>query len=88
MCTVPFGRDQLEVARRVEVAGAGVRLPANRLSAKRLRAGVREAIRRADGARRIAEGYRRAGGAVAAADAVEGLLADAPTTPLHRAHSR
>ena len=26
---VPFGRDQPEVARRVEVAGAGVRLPAS-----------------------------------------------------------
>jgi UDP:flavonoid glycosyltransferase YjiC (YdhE family) len=27
VCVVPFGRDQLEVARRVEVAGAGSRLP-------------------------------------------------------------
>ncbi len=31
VCAVPFGRDQLEVARRVEVAGAGTRLPAKRL---------------------------------------------------------
>ncbi|HKF76981.1 MAG TPA: nucleotide disphospho-sugar-binding domain-containing protein, partial [Candidatus Dormibacteraeota bacterium] len=31
VCVVPFGRDQLEVARRVEVAGAGTRLPAKRL---------------------------------------------------------
>ena len=28
VCVVPFGRDQLEVARRVELAGAGTRLPA------------------------------------------------------------
>ena len=28
VCVVPFGRDQLEVARRVEVANAGTRLPA------------------------------------------------------------
>ncbi|HEU5437679.1 MAG TPA: glycosyltransferase, partial [Ktedonobacterales bacterium] len=38
VCVVPFGRDQLEVARRVEVAGAGTRLPASRLSPNRLRA--------------------------------------------------
>ena len=82
VCAVPFGRDQFEVARRVEVAGAGVRLPARRLSAKRLRAAVREATRRAEGARRIAESYRRAGGAHAAADAVEALLEGAVTTPL------
>lgn len=30
VCAVPFGRDQFEVARRVEVAGAGTRLPAKR----------------------------------------------------------
>ena len=63
VCVVPFGRDQLEVARRVEVAGAGTRLPAKRLSPKRLRAAVREATRRAPGARRIADSYRKAGGA-------------------------
>ena len=32
VCVVPFGRDQLEVARRVEVARCGTRLPARRLS--------------------------------------------------------
>lgn len=32
VCVVPFGRDQLEVARRVEVADAGTRLPAQKLS--------------------------------------------------------
>jgi hypothetical protein len=37
VCAVPFGRDQLEVARRVEVAGAGTRLPASRLSPDHLR---------------------------------------------------
>jgi len=31
VCAVPFGRDQLEVARRVAVAGAGTRLPARHL---------------------------------------------------------
>ena len=42
-CVVPFGRDQLEVARHVEVADAGTRLPAGRLRPDRLRSSVREA---------------------------------------------
>ncbi len=75
---VPFGRDQSEVARRVEVAGAGVRLPARRLRADRLREAVREARTRTAGAERIAAAFRKAGGASAAADAVEQRL-------LHRA---
>jgi MGT family glycosyltransferase len=74
VCAVPFGRDQLEVARRVEVAEAGARLPARRLTADRLRRKVREAIGRAAGARRVAAGFAAAGGPVAAADAVEGRL--------------
>jgi UDP:flavonoid glycosyltransferase YjiC (YdhE family) len=43
VCVVPFGRDQLEVARRVAIAGAGTRLPAPRLDPERLRRRVREA---------------------------------------------
>jgi MGT family glycosyltransferase len=74
VCVVPFGRDQLEVARRVEVAGAGARLPSGRLNAKRLRAAVEEATARRDGARRVQAGFRAAGGAPAAADALEGLV--------------
>ena len=42
-CVVPFGRDQLEVARRMEVAGAGTRL-SGRLIPDRLRAKIREAM--------------------------------------------
>jgi MGT family glycosyltransferase len=76
---VPFGRDQSEVARRVEVAGAGVRLPARKLRADRLADAVRVARTKTDGARRVAAAYRSAGGAGAAADAVESrLLAVAP----------
>jgi UDP:flavonoid glycosyltransferase YjiC (YdhE family) len=74
VCVVPFGRDQLEVARRVEVARAGTRLPARRLSPARLRAAVKEAMGRREGAARIAAGYRAAGGAAAAADAIEELI--------------
>jgi MGT family glycosyltransferase len=74
VCAVPFGRDQYEVARRVAVAGAGTRLPSSRLSPRRLRAAVREAIGRREGAERVAAAYRRAGGPAAAADALDGLL--------------
>jgi MGT family glycosyltransferase len=74
VCVVPFGRDQLEVARRVEVADAGTRLPAQRLSSERLRAAVRSAMTKRDGARRVADGYAATGGAVTAADAFEALF--------------
>jgi MGT family glycosyltransferase len=75
VCVVPFGRDQFEVARRVEVAGAGARLTARRLTPARLRAAVLSAMSCAEGASRIAESYRRAGGAPAAVDALEALAA-------------
>ncbi|MGK2877982.1 MAG: glycosyltransferase [Solirubrobacterales bacterium] len=71
VCAVPFGRDQLEVARRVEVSGAGTRLPSGRLSAARLRVKVLEAVELRDGAGRIADAYEQTGGAAAAADAIE-----------------
>jgi MGT family glycosyltransferase len=74
VCVVPFGRDQLEVARRVEASGAGSRLPAARLRPERLRAKVREAMAKSDGARRIQEAFAAAGGPPVAADAFETRL--------------
>ena len=74
VCAVPFGRDQFEVGRRVAVAGAGVILPAGKLRPDRLRAAVERTIDRTDGARHIAAAFAAAGGAPAAADAVEDLL--------------
>ncbi|MHB8614121.1 MAG: glycosyltransferase [Candidatus Dormibacteraceae bacterium] len=71
VCVVPFGRDQPEVARRVEVAHAGTRLPAARLNAMRLRRAVGEAMTMSEGAARIASAFAAAGGAPAAADALE-----------------
>lgn len=75
VCVVPFGRDQPEVARRVEVAGAGTRLPAGRLSPIRLRKAVLAAIELKPGAERVARGFRLAGGAPRAADALEAAAA-------------
>jgi MGT family glycosyltransferase len=86
VCVVPFGRDQLEVARRVEVADAGTRLPARRLTPERLRARIREAMTKLDGTDRVAAGFAATGGPTAAAHAVEELLAARPTldVTLHR----
>jgi MGT family glycosyltransferase len=78
--TVPFGRDQLEVARRVEVSGAGVRLPAAKLSPERLRAAVVEAMRRRPAAQRLAKALADAGGARKAADEVEAFCSAALKT--------
>lgn len=78
VCVVPFGRDQLEVARRAEVAGAGTTLSPRRLRPEQLRAAIHEAIAKRDGARRVAEGYEATRGAAAAADAVHELLAGWP----------
>jgi UDP:flavonoid glycosyltransferase YjiC (YdhE family) len=74
VCAIPFGRDQFEVARRVEAVEAGSRLPARRLRADRLRAKVGEAIACRPGAERMRETFAEAGGAVAAADAIEQRL--------------
>ena len=74
VCAVPFGRDQPEVARRVEVAHAGTRLPAGRLTPERLRDKVREAMGFTEGAGRVAAAFKAAGGASAAADAIERRL--------------
>lgn len=86
VCAVPFGRDQLEVARRVEVAGAGTRLPAVRLTPDRLRRKVREALTKAVGAKRVAAGFAAAGGPHAAADAFEARLIDSRATSARHAH--
>lgn len=74
VCAVPFGRDQFEVARRVEVAAAGVRLPAGRLSARRLGRAVRTAIARRPGAQAIAAAFRAAPGPAGAAHELESLI--------------
>jgi UDP:flavonoid glycosyltransferase YjiC (YdhE family) len=76
VCVVPWGRDQSETARRVEVAGAGTMVPRSRLDAARLRAAVDGALERTGGARRVAEGFRAAGGAGRAAAVLSGLIGE------------
>jgi MGT family glycosyltransferase len=82
LVTVPFGRDQPEVARRVAECGAGVRLPARRLSPRRLRKAVREAM--------AFEGLPRFSGDASGsrfADAAEELTGDGAVQPSSRASS-
>src|SRR5205823_11844667 len=60
VCVVPFCRDQFDVARRVEMADAGVRLHHRRLTPARLRSSVREATAKRAGAGRVARGFAAA----------------------------
>lgn len=71
---VPGGYDRYEVARRLEVAGAGVSLPEAELTPKKLRLAVRTAIGCKPAATEIACALKDAGGVCAAADAIERLL--------------
>lgn len=75
VCVVPFMRDQFEVARRVEHCGGGTLLASKRLRPDRLRGAVERALECRDGAGRVRDGFQRAGGAQAAAAALEGLMA-------------
>ena len=72
---IPFGRDQPEVARRVEVAHAGVRLPARKLSPDRLIQSVHRAIELRPGAERIARAFAEIDTPRVAATALEELAA-------------
>ncbi len=76
VCVIPHGRDQFEVARRVQVAGCGTRLPAKRLTVERLKRAVRQAMSMTAGARRVAAGFRATGGVSHGADVIERRLLD------------
>ena len=74
VCVVPFARDQAEVARRVEVARCGTRLPAKKLTTAGLLAKVRTAMTMTQGARRVAAGFAATGGVTRGADLIEQQL--------------
>lgn len=67
---VPFGRDQMETARRVEFAEAGVRLSPRKLTPARLLEALHTAGERRAGAERVSRSYASAGGPSAAAEAI------------------
>ena len=74
VCVVPFGRDQREVARRVQEAQVGTRQSAATLSPRRLREKVREAISMRAAAQGMAAAFAAAPGPAGAAEALEALV--------------
>ncbi len=94
VCVVPFGRDQFEVARRVEVARCGTRLPAKKLTVKRLSINVQQAMTMTAGARLVAGGFAATGGVARGADLFEqrvlsgALSASAATATMTRRAAR
>ncbi|WP_123028428.1 glycosyltransferase [Mycolicibacterium stellerae] len=81
VCVVPYGRDQLEVARRVEVAKCGTWLSPRDLTARRMRDKVLQAMKMTEGARRVADGYAATGGAAHGADVIEQRLLTSMPAP-------
>lgn len=77
VCVVPYARDQGEVARRVQVAGCGTRLPPKRLTPRRLRNAVGEAMKMTGGAQRVAAGFAATGGVARGAELIEQRLLSA-----------
>jgi len=75
---VPFGRDQVEVARRIENLKAGASLPSTRMTPALIRQGVHRAMGCRRGAVEVQLAFRQCGGAQAAADLLEELLPNPP----------
>jgi MGT family glycosyltransferase len=71
---VPFGRDQAEVGRRVEAAGLGVYLPRRKLTPRRLRAAVGEAVALKPAAQEFAQKLKAEPGPAAAVSRLEQLV--------------
>jgi len=80
VCVVPFGRDQFEVAKLVGRSGCGTVVMPDQLNPDNLASAIGKAMTMRAGAERVAEGFRKAGGSPAAAEAVEGLVGASLTT--------
>jgi MGT family glycosyltransferase len=79
VCVVPHGRDQFEVARRVEISRSGTRLAATKLTPTRLKSKVLQAMSMTTGAKRVADGFEGTGGISHGADMIEQRLLDLHT---------
>jgi MGT family glycosyltransferase len=77
---VPWGRDQMETARRVEVCGAGTFVPPSRLTPRRLKEAVRLAQGRTAAAEAVAQAFDDAGGAERAVALLRSQLEGARST--------
>lgn len=74
LCVVPWGRDQLESARRVQECGAGTFVPRARLTPAHLKQAIHEALGRRDQARAVSAAFAKAAGARGAVALLEELL--------------
>jgi MGT family glycosyltransferase len=74
VCVVPHGRDQFEVARRVEVSSSGTRLTSDKLTLTRLKSKVLHAMSMTTRAQRVADGFEATGGIGHGADMIEQRL--------------
>lgn len=74
VCVVPFGRDQLDVARHVEASDAGTWLAPRSLRVDRLRAAIRGARAKKAGAERVARAFAELDGPRLGADAILALV--------------
>mgnify|MGYP000875074212 FL=1 len=82
LCVIPWGRDQKESARRVQQAGAGTMLSRSQLTPERLQQAAATARTLEPGAQRVSEAFRQAGGAAAAVEILEDLVAANGQSPL------
>jgi MGT family glycosyltransferase len=74
VCVIPWGRDQNETARRVEVSGAGKMILRKKLSSDRLKNAVKQALDKKNEAEKIAASFKEAGGAKQAVRQIRKLL--------------
>ena len=74
VCVIPWGRDQNETGRRVEVSGAGTMLPKSKLNEKRLKKAISKALECTGKAKMISEAFKKAGGATRAVEAIDSLM--------------
>ena len=76
LLVMPLTYEQPAIAQRVRWVGAGEMLPASRLNPARLRAAILKSLERTEyqeGARRVAEAIREAGGVRRAAEIIEAI---------------
>lgn len=74
VCVIPWGRDQNETARRAEKCGAGIMIPRSKLNPERLLGAIRKAQTRKVEAERVADSFKKAGGAMRAVELINELL--------------
>ncbi len=74
VCVIPWGRDQNETARRVEVCGAGVMINKKKLTSKSINSAIDKVLNKKGEAERVAASFKKAGGAKRAVELISKML--------------